>query len=161
MSLLDAAGDPGEVLPAFRSLPGTTGAAAAAYIDRVGHRPVKGEDPGEPSVIELPELIVAAIRSGLESAESAPAGDLVAQRSAEVRDAVPTGHRDGFDAGRPQAHPVGPAPLETVLLWVKLVASMGPDELADFEERTFRQWDRASLGDLRRAIDRRRKALKA
>ena len=29
---------------------------------------------------------------------------------------------------------------------------MGPDELADFEERTFRQWDRASLGDLRRAI---------
>jgi hypothetical protein len=43
-----------------------------------------------------------------------------------------------------------------VALWVKLVATMGPDELADFEERTFRQWDRASLGDLRSAIERRR-----
>ena len=30
-------------------------------------------------------------------------------------------------------------------LWVKVVATTGPDELADFEERTFRQWDRASL----------------
>jgi len=34
---------------------------------------------------------------------------------------------------------VGPAAPETVALWVKLVATMGPDELADFEERTFRQ----------------------
>jgi len=54
---------------------------------------------------------------------------------------------------------VGPAPPDTVALWVKAVASMGPDELADFEERTFRQWDRASLGDLRRAIERRRREL--
>ena len=54
----------------------------------------------------------------------------------------------------------GPAPRETVALWVKAVASMGPDELADFEERTIRQWDRASLGDLRRAIERRRRGLK-
>ncbi len=51
---------------------------------------------------------------------------------------------------------VGPAPPETVALWVERVKSMGPDELDDFEERTFRQWDRASLGDLRRAIERRR-----
>jgi len=36
---------------------------------------------------------------------------------------------------------------------------MGPDELADFEERTFRQWDRASLRALRIAIDRRRQEL--
>ena len=42
---------------------------------------------------------------------------------------------------------------------MKLVATMGPDELASFEKRTFRQWDPASLGDLRRAIDRRRKEL--
>jgi hypothetical protein len=54
---------------------------------------------------------------------------------------------------------VGPAPAETIALWVKLVASMGPDELADFETRTFRQWDSASLGDLRRAIERRRREL--
>jgi hypothetical protein len=54
---------------------------------------------------------------------------------------------------------VGPAPPETVALWVKLVATMGPDELADFEARTFKQWDRASLSALRVAIDRRRKEL--
>ena len=51
---------------------------------------------------------------------------------------------------------VGPAPPQTVALWVTLVATMGPDELADFEERTFRQWDRASLAAVRRAIERRR-----
>jgi hypothetical protein len=54
---------------------------------------------------------------------------------------------------------VGPAPPETIALWVELVASMGPDELHSFEERTFRQWDRASLGDLRRAIARRTREL--
>jgi hypothetical protein len=50
---------------------------------------------------------------------------------------------------------VGPAPSETVKLWCEAVRSMGPDELEDFERRTFAQWDRASLGDLRRAIERR------
>jgi hypothetical protein len=54
---------------------------------------------------------------------------------------------------------VGPAPPETVALWVKLVATMGPDELADFEARTFKQWDRVSLSALRIAIDRRRREL--
>ena len=54
---------------------------------------------------------------------------------------------------------MGLAPLETVLAWVKAIASMGPDELESFEERTFRQWDPASLGDVRRAIDRRRREL--
>lgn len=54
---------------------------------------------------------------------------------------------------------VGPAPRETVALWVNLVATMGPDELADFEERTFRQWDPESLGELRGAIRRRRQVL--
>jgi hypothetical protein len=54
---------------------------------------------------------------------------------------------------------VRPAPPETVALWVKLIATMGPDELADFEARTFRQWGRASLGAVRIAIDLRRKEL--
>jgi hypothetical protein len=56
---------------------------------------------------------------------------------------------------------LGPAPTETVTLWVQLVASMGPDELASFEERTFRTWDRASLLDVRRAIDQRQRDLRA
>jgi hypothetical protein len=54
---------------------------------------------------------------------------------------------------------MGIAPAETVALWVKLVVSMGPDELTDFEARTFKQWDRRSLVPLRIAIDRRRMEL--
>ena len=54
---------------------------------------------------------------------------------------------------------VGPAPPETVAPWIELVATMGPDELDSFEQRTFRQWDRASLGGLRIAIQRRRREL--
>jgi hypothetical protein len=37
------------------------------------------------------------------------------------------------------------SPRETVAQWLELVGVMGPYELADFEERTFRQWDRAKL----------------
>ena len=54
---------------------------------------------------------------------------------------------------------VGPAPPETVALWVKLVAAMGPDELDSFERRTFAAWERDSLGDVRIAIQRRRREL--
>jgi hypothetical protein len=32
-----------------------------------------------------------------------------------------------------------------VRLWCDAVKSDGPDELAEFEARTFKQWDRASL----------------
>jgi hypothetical protein len=52
---------------------------------------------------------------------------------------------------------VGPAPAETVALWVAAVAVMGPDELESFEQRTFAVWDPRSLGDLRRALERRRR----
>jgi hypothetical protein len=51
------------------------------------------------------------------------------------------------------------APLEAVVKWIQEVASMGPDELEAFELQTFHKWDRALLGDLRRAIARRRQAL--
>ena len=59
----------------------------------------------------------------------------------------------------PDASGMGPAPPETVALWCDLVKSMGPDELESFAQRTFATWDRASLGDLRRAIERRRQEL--
>ena len=48
------------------------------------------------------------------------------------------------------------APPKSVRLWCELVKSMGPDELDSFEQETFAEWDRASLGDLRAAIQRRR-----
>jgi pyruvate,water dikinase len=96
-AVLDSAGEPGEMLAALRSLPGEVGEAAGAYVDRVGYRPVNGEDIGEPCVLELPELIVGAIRSGLESAETTRADDEVAKRTAAIRDLVPKRHRPAFD----------------------------------------------------------------
>ena len=51
---------------------------------------------------------------------------------------------------------VGTALAETIALWVKIVATMGPDELDSFESRAFRQWGRNSLGDVRAAIRERR-----
>jgi rifampicin phosphotransferase len=95
--LLFTLAEPTEVVAALRSLPGGTGVLASAYVDRVGYRPVNGEDVGEPSVHELPELIVAAIRSALEAAESPAVADEVATRAAEVRDDVPAEHRGMFD----------------------------------------------------------------
>src|SRR5690242_15000156 len=83
-------------------------------------------------------------------AESEGEGDAEGGTAASIRDeAVPTADDD---AGA--AEMAVPTP-ETVALWVKLVASMGPDRLAQLEERTFRAQDPASLGDLRRAIARR------
>jgi hypothetical protein len=54
---------------------------------------------------------------------------------------------------------MGAAPPEAVRLWCDAVKSIGPDELESFEQRTFATWDRASLGELRRAINRHRREL--
>ena len=50
---------------------------------------------------------------------------------------------------------IGEAPPESLAAWLKLVATMGPDDLAALEERTFPDWDRASLVELRGAIRHR------
>ena len=70
------------------------------------------------------------------------------------------------DEGSPVAAPDAPtdtdtrdAPIEAVVKWIQEVASMGPDELDAFDHETFRQWGRASLIPVRRAIDQRRREL--
>jgi rifampicin phosphotransferase len=94
--VLTSAREPGEVVAALRSFSGEMGALASAYVDRVAYRPVNGEDVGEPSVQELPELIVGAIRAALERVDTSPSNDLE-HRTSEVRDAVPAQHRVAFD----------------------------------------------------------------
>lgn len=95
-ALLASGDEPAAVLAGLGLLPGA-GAAAASYIDRAGHRPVNGEDVGDPSVIEIPELLVAAIRSRLANTDAAEGDDVVAERTASIRAAVPAGQRDTFD----------------------------------------------------------------
>ena len=76
MKVLTSAREPGEVVAALCSFPGKVGAIASAYVDRVAYRPVNGEDVGEPSVQELPELIVGGIRAPLERVNTSMANDL-------------------------------------------------------------------------------------
>jgi rifampicin phosphotransferase len=96
-ALLSSASDPAEVLASLRSMSGEIGEHVAVYVDRVGYRPVNGEDICEPSVIELPELIVGAIRSAVEGTEGVDPRHELERRTAEVRDDVPDRHRAQFD----------------------------------------------------------------
>jgi rifampicin phosphotransferase len=96
-ALLSSLRDPADVLASPRLRSGEIGEHVAVYVDRVGYRPVNGEDICEPSVVELPELIVGAIRFAVEGPEGVDPGHELETRTAEVRDSVPVRHRDQFD----------------------------------------------------------------
>jgi rifampicin phosphotransferase len=97
LELLATPAEPAEVVAALRSLPGEAGALATAYVDRVGYRPVNGEDVGEPSVHELPELVVAAIRSAVDAVASGTEAEELESRTSDVRAEVPREERAVFD----------------------------------------------------------------
>lgn len=102
LSSVDATGSgpaAADILAALCADTGEIGRLTAAVVARIGHRPVNGEDVTEPCVIDLPEVIVAAIRSAVEDPGALAAGDDIErrQRVAEVRDAVPDRHRATFD----------------------------------------------------------------
>ncbi len=96
-ALLSSEDAPGDMLMALRSLPGEVGRAASVYIDVVGYRPVSDQDVGGPYALEMPELLVKAIRSAMERLHGSSGDDTVAQQTAKVRDAVPQAHRRMFD----------------------------------------------------------------
>ena len=56
---------------------------------------------------------------------------------------------------------LAPAPPELVREWCDQVRTMGPDELNAIEELTHKHWERASLRELRGAIEHRRRQLGA
>lgn len=82
------------ILDRLRAHQGEAGAAVRAYIDVVGVRPPAGYDVGEPTGLELPDLLVNALRSGATSKLDASA---VEAQTAKVRSAVPAQHRAQFD----------------------------------------------------------------
>jgi rifampicin phosphotransferase len=94
-SLLESDGDPGEVLERLRSLEGDAGPAMNAYLDLVGWRLLDGFDISGPCALELPDVLLRAIRvaAGGMDAEAANVDDLVA----DVRAKVPEEHRSEFD----------------------------------------------------------------
>ena len=95
----DSGREPAEVLATLRWLPGEAGALAAAYVDRVGYRPVNGEDVGEPErASSSPSLIVEAMRprSTPPPAARRPTS-LEEPHRARCGEVVPSAHRDEFD----------------------------------------------------------------
>ena len=93
--LLESDGEPAEVLEGLRALEGDAGAAAAAYLDLVGYRLLDGFDIGGRYALELPDVLVRAIRAAVE-AGGTPASE-AADRIAEVRAQVPEQHQAQFD----------------------------------------------------------------
>jgi len=93
--LLASDADPADVLEKLRSLEGEAGAAMNAYLDLVGWRLLDGFDISEPCALELPDVLLRAIRIATAGAETG--GASIGDQVAEVREKVPEEHRDEFD----------------------------------------------------------------
>jgi len=93
--LLESEDEPGRVLEALRSLDGDAGPAVSAYLDLVGWRLLDGFDISGPCALELPDVLLRAIRvAALGRGEEASNVD---ELIAEVRGKVPEEHRAEFD----------------------------------------------------------------
>lgn len=100
---LETAADAAASIAALRRQDGRTGRAIDAYLDLVGYRLLDGFDITNPCAIELPDVLVRAIRAALTAAAAPaggggtgdPSGD---DRSAAVRGRVPEAHRSAYDA---------------------------------------------------------------
>ena len=93
--LLASEDEPGRVLDALRSLRSDAGAAVSAYLDLVGYRLLDGFDISEPCALELPDVLLRAIRVAV-AGRVLKASD-VEERIAGVRSKVPEEHRAQFD----------------------------------------------------------------
>ena len=93
--LLASNDDPGRVLQSLRALEGEAGAAMSRYLDLIGYRLLDGFDISEPYALELPDVLLRAIRVAVEG-RGREASDLE-QRIGEVRAKVPEARRAEFD----------------------------------------------------------------
>jgi rifampicin phosphotransferase len=92
--LLAADTEPAATLDALASLDGDAGTAVREYLDLVGNRLLDGFDIAEPSALELPDQLLRAIRTAVESETGE--SDVEARADA-VRAQVPEEHRASFD----------------------------------------------------------------
>jgi phosphohistidine swiveling domain-containing protein len=94
-SLLDSEGEPGKVLEELRAFGGDAGTATSEYLDLVGYRLLDGFDISGRYALELPDVLLRAIRSSVEDTEADDAG--VDGLTVEIRSQVPAEHRVEFD----------------------------------------------------------------
>lgn len=83
-----------EIVEGLRAAGGAVGEAMTAYLAEVGLRPPSGYDVSEPTTLELPAIIVGALRTGAKHDLGAAK---VAADIAAAREAVPAEHRAEFD----------------------------------------------------------------
>jgi pyruvate,water dikinase len=93
--LLQSEDDPGQVLEALRTLGGDAGSAVSGYLDLVGYRPLDGFDISEPSALELPDVLIRAMRVAVTGRDLGTSE--VEDRISDVRNQVPEQHRNEFD----------------------------------------------------------------
>ncbi len=93
--LLASEGEPERVLEELRALEGDAGAAVSAYLDLVGWRLLDGFDISGPCALELPDVLLRAIR--IAAAGRDGEGSNVDELIAGVRAKVPDEHRAEFD----------------------------------------------------------------
>jgi phosphohistidine swiveling domain-containing protein len=94
-AVLDSDGDPPATLQSLRSLDNEAGAAAGAYLDLVGYRLLDGFDISEPYALELPDVLLRAIRAAVEG--KAPDTSNIQEQTEDIRSRVPEQHRAQFD----------------------------------------------------------------
>ena len=94
-SVLESDGDPGTVLAQLRSRDDDAGRALSDYLDLVGYRLLDGFDIAGPYALELPDVLLRAIRVAIEG-RTPDDSDLDA-KVADVRSKVPERHRAQFD----------------------------------------------------------------
>jgi len=87
-----------EVLSTLVGRAGPVGQAASAYVDLVGNWSAgHGFDIDEPTLLEMPGLLVESLRVAVAADTRAEAGDDAVARAAELRSAVPAARRTEFD----------------------------------------------------------------
>jgi pyruvate,water dikinase len=94
-SVLASSAPADRVFERLRSAPSSVGPSVQAYLDVVGWRIITGYDVADSVALEVPEMLVTAMRSTLAARRRTD--DDVDIRIARVRDAVPPAHREAFD----------------------------------------------------------------
>jgi pyruvate,water dikinase len=96
-TLLFSDGDPGEILSQLRALDTDAGKAVTAYLELTGYRLLDGFDISGRYALEMPDVLLRAIRAAVELSEEGNAEFDVDARIAEVREKVPEEHTVEFD----------------------------------------------------------------
>ena len=97
--LLASDGDPGAVLEQLRSLDSEAGRAVSAYLELAGYRLLDGFDISGRYALEMPDVLLRAIRASVEGRDDATITEAeIEAKIAEVREEVPPEHREEFDS---------------------------------------------------------------